>query len=102
MAYETIIAEKEGNIGIITLNRPPANAVNWALLEDLEKALDQFEGDKEVRALIITGAGEKGFSAGFDVRRQQGQKRLETRGGRYGLELKDIPSLWSPRSMVMP
>ena len=67
MAYETLIVEKEGNIGIITLNRPPANAVNFALLNDLEKALDQFEEDKEVRALIITGVGEKGFSAGFDV-----------------------------------
>ncbi|PIZ27238.1 MAG: enoyl-CoA hydratase, partial [Chloroflexi bacterium CG_4_10_14_0_8_um_filter_46_9] len=39
MAYENVIVEKEGNIGIITLNRPPANSVNWALLEDLEKAL---------------------------------------------------------------
>jgi len=67
MAYETIIVEKEGNIGIITLNRPPANSVNFALLKDLDRALDQFEEDKEIRALIITGAGEKGFSAGFDV-----------------------------------
>jgi len=67
MAYETLIVEKEGNIGIITLNRPPANSVNFALLKDLDRALDQFEEDKEVRALIITGAGEKGFSAGFDV-----------------------------------
>jgi len=67
MAYETLIVEKEGNIGVITLNRPPANSVNFALLKDLDRALDQFEEDKEVRALIITGAGEKGFSAGFDV-----------------------------------
>ena len=67
MAYETLIVEKEGNIGIITLNRPPANSVNFALLKDLDRALDQFEEDKEIRALIITGAGEKGFSAGFDV-----------------------------------
>jgi enoyl-CoA hydratase/carnithine racemase len=67
MAYETVIVEKEGNIGIVTLNRPPTNSVNFALLEDVEKALNQFEADKEVRALIITGAGEKGFSAGFDI-----------------------------------
>ena len=67
MAYETIVVEKEGNIGIITLNRPPTNSVNFALLEDMEKALNQFEADNEVRALIITGAGEKGFSAGFDI-----------------------------------
>ena len=67
MAYETITVEKEGNIGIVTLNRPPTNSVNFALLEDMEKALNQFEADNEVRALIITGAGEKGFSAGFDI-----------------------------------
>jgi len=67
MAYENLIIEKENGIGIITLNRPPANAINFALLEELERALKLFEDDKEVRALIITGAGEKGFSAGFDV-----------------------------------
>lgn len=67
MEYETIITEKEGNIGILTLNRPPTNAVNFDLLEDVEKALDEFEKDTEVRALILTGAGEKGFSAGFDI-----------------------------------
>lgn len=91
MAYETIIAEKEGNIGIITLNRPPANAVNWALLEDLEKALDQFEGDKEVRALIITGAGEKGFSAGFDVTEAARAKEIGNKGRALWTRIERYP-----------
>jgi len=91
MAYETIIAEKEGNIGIITLNRPPANAVNWALLEDLEKALDQFEGDKEVRALIITGAGEKGFSAGFDVSEAARAKEIGNKGRALWTRIERYP-----------
>ena len=68
MTYETLIVEQEENIGIITLNRPPANPINRAVLEDLDKALTEMEGDKAIRALIITGAGEKGFSAGFDVK----------------------------------
>ncbi|MBN2398300.1 MAG: enoyl-CoA hydratase/isomerase family protein, partial [Deltaproteobacteria bacterium] len=67
MDFETIRYEKQGHIATLTLNRPPANSVNLATLVDIEKALDAAEQDKEVRVLVITGAGEKGFSAGFDV-----------------------------------
>ena len=68
MAYETLIVEREENIGIITLNRPPANPINLTVLDELEAALNEFEKDKAIRALIITGAGERSFSAGFDVK----------------------------------
>ncbi|MCK9274802.1 MAG: enoyl-CoA hydratase-related protein [Syntrophales bacterium] len=67
MEFENILYEKNGHIAKLTLNRPPANSINLATLQDIEKALDDVEQDKEVRVLIITGAGEKGFSAGFDV-----------------------------------
>jgi len=67
MDFENIRYEKQGHIATLTLNRPPANSVNLATLVDIEKALDAAEQDKEVRVLVITGAGEKGFSAGFDV-----------------------------------
>ena len=67
MTFETIRYEKQGHIATVTLNRPPANSVNLAMLCELEKALDDAGQDREVRVLIITGAGEKGFSAGFDV-----------------------------------
>jgi len=67
MAYENIILEKKGYIGVLTLNRPPANSVNLATLEEIDRALDDLENDKGIRVVIITGAGEKGFSAGFDV-----------------------------------
>lgn len=67
MNFETIRYEKQGHIATLTLNRPPANSVNLAMLSDIEKALDDAGQDKEVRVLIMTGAGEKGFSAGFDV-----------------------------------
>jgi enoyl-CoA hydratase/carnithine racemase len=68
MAYETLIVEREENIAIITLNRPPANPINLTVLDELEATLNEFEKDKAVRALIISGAGEKSFSAGFDVK----------------------------------
>lgn len=68
MAYENLIVERDENIGVITLNRPPANPINLATLNELDQALTEFENDRTIRVLIITGAGEKGFSAGFDVK----------------------------------
>jgi len=68
VAYANLIVEQEGNVGIITLNRPPANPINLAVLNELDDVLTKWENDKAVRAVIITGAGEKGFSAGFDLK----------------------------------
>jgi len=67
MSYDNLILERKDHIAIITLNHPPVNAWNLGLMNDFEKAVDEIEGDKDVRVLIITGAGEKCFSAGFDV-----------------------------------
>ena len=68
MAYENLIVERKDNIGIIYLNRPPANPINLAVLDELDAVLTEWEKDKAVRAIIITGAGERGFSAGFDLK----------------------------------
>ena len=67
MPYDNLIIEKKDHIAILTLNHPPVNAWNLGLMEDFEKAVDEIENDKDVRVLILTGAGEKCFSAGFDV-----------------------------------
>ena len=67
MKLKNIILTKKNFIGIITLNHPPVNAWNWATMQDFERALDDVENDHDVRVVIITGAGEKCFSAGFDV-----------------------------------
>jgi len=67
MDSANVLVEKKDNVGILTINHPPANAVNLATLEDFNKALDDLENDKSVRVVIITGAGEKTFCAGFDV-----------------------------------
>jgi enoyl-CoA hydratase/carnithine racemase len=68
MAYVNLIVERDDNIGIITLNRPPANPINFTVLSELDAVLTEWEKDKAVRAVIITGAGERGFSAGFDLK----------------------------------
>jgi enoyl-CoA hydratase/carnithine racemase len=67
MEYANVIVERKGYAGILTINHPPANAVNIAMLEDINKALNELEEDKNVRVIIFTGSGEKAFCAGFDL-----------------------------------
>ena len=68
MNFENILAEKRGNIGLITLNRPKAlNALCQALMDEMTAALDGFENDPAVRAIIITGS-DKAFAAGADIK----------------------------------
>jgi enoyl-CoA hydratase/carnithine racemase len=67
MELVNVMVEKKDHVVVITLNHPPAHAWNLATMEDFGKALDFVDADKQIRAIIITGAGEKFFSAGFDV-----------------------------------
>ncbi|MCG6909206.1 MAG: enoyl-CoA hydratase/isomerase family protein [Deltaproteobacteria bacterium] len=67
MELENIKIEKKDHVAIITIDHPPANAWNMATMLDFEKAVDDVENDKDVRVVVLTGAGEKCFSAGFDV-----------------------------------
>jgi enoyl-CoA hydratase len=66
--FELLIYKKEAPLAFITINRPQAmNALSNALVEEFDKAFDLVEQDDEIRALIITGAGEKAFMAGADI-----------------------------------
>jgi enoyl-CoA hydratase/carnithine racemase len=67
MQLENIILTKQKYLAIITISHPPVNAWNWPTMQDFEKVLDAVENDPDTRVVIITGAGEKCFSAGFDV-----------------------------------
>ena len=68
MSYHNIIVELRGNVGLVTLNRPQAlNALNQALIAELNHALGDFEGDSRVGCTVITGS-EKAFAAGADVK----------------------------------
>ncbi len=68
MDFEHVIVEKDGAIGVVTLNRPQAlNALSYGLVKDLSLAVQAFERDAEVRVIIITG-GEKVFAAGADIK----------------------------------
>ena len=66
--YKTLIYEKKENIGVLTINRPEKlNALSNELMEELEMFLEDLENDRELRVLVITGAGEKAFVAGADI-----------------------------------
>lgn len=67
MQLDNIVMAVKGHIATVTINRPPANSWSLAALEDFEKTLDAIEADKNIRVVVLTGAGEKCFSAGFDV-----------------------------------
>jgi len=67
MAYEHIIVETRGRVGLITLNRPKAlNALNDALMDELGEALAGFDADEGIGAIVLTG-NEKAFAAGADI-----------------------------------
>jgi len=68
MQFEDILVEIEEPIGVITLNRPAVlNALRSGLLNELGAALAEIEQDPRVRAVVLTGAGEKAFAAGADI-----------------------------------
>jgi enoyl-CoA hydratase len=68
MPYETILLEKRGRVGIITLNRPQAlNALNGKLISELNNAIDDCEADDGIGAMVLTGS-EKAFAAGADIK----------------------------------
>jgi enoyl-CoA hydratase len=68
MSYENISVEREGQVAILTVNRPKLlNALNDVTLREMEHAFDALKADAEVRALVVTGAGEKAFVAGADI-----------------------------------
>jgi enoyl-CoA hydratase len=68
MNFENVIVEKDGAVGVVTLNRPQAlNALSYGLVKDLSLAMQELDQDTEVRVIIVTG-GEKVFAAGADIK----------------------------------
>ncbi len=71
MAYDTILVQTRGKVGLITLNRPKAlNALNSQVMADVVAALQAFDADPEVGAIVLTGS-ERAFAAGADIKEMQ-------------------------------
>src|SRR5256885_13542566 len=87
MAYEFILTERLDGCAIVTLNRPEKlNALSFPLMTEVEAALCEYETDEAIKAVILTGAGDRAFSAGADIHEMAGlsseelAERSETRG----------------------
>ena len=74
--FDTLIVERRGAVGLVTINRPEVlNALSIQTIDDLDRAFSALRGDAGVRAVVLTGAGEKAFVAGADI------SELTTLGG---------------------
>src|ERR1700676_5044300 len=87
MGYEYILSERQGEVALITLNRPEKlNALSFPLMQEVDDALSEYEADDAVKAVILTGAGDRAFSAGADIHEMAGLSseelavRSDTRG----------------------
>jgi enoyl-CoA hydratase len=82
MTYKTVITEVRGKVGIVRLNRPEArNAFNQLLLQEMFEALEAFDRDDGIRALVLTG-DEKAFAAGADIKEMAEASPFEMIQGR--------------------
>ena len=76
-AYQNILTDTHGRVGLITLNRPKAlNALNDALMDDLGRALLAFDADEGIGAIVITG-GDRAFAAGADIAAMAGWSYMD-------------------------
>ena len=84
-----VLLEKKGHIAVATINRPKAlNALNSQVLEDIDQLVEQVKADDEIRALVITGSGEKAFVAGADIGEMSTLTKAE--GEAFGKKGNDI------------
>jgi enoyl-CoA hydratase/carnithine racemase len=94
----TVDYQKEGKVGVFTLNRPEAlNAIDPQTAEELSRAFDDFKGDDNLLVGIVTGAGSKAFSIGADVQTMLPQlKEFSWRQNAGPLNLVDTLGSWKP------
>src|SRR5437763_11379180 len=94
MNYEHILVDRENGVGVVTLNRPEKlNAMNRKLSGELRDAIKELDADDAIGCIVITGAGNRAFSAGGDIHEQREDDRrftreeLDTRRGRGSYEI---------------
>lgn len=94
---ELVQITREDRLAIVTINRPPVNALNQEVLNDLEVAFDELAEDQSVGAVIVTGGGEKAFVAGADIAEfpklnSANGEKLSRRGQLVFQKIADFPA----------
>ena len=96
MTYANILVETHGRVGLIRLNRPQAlNALNGALIADLNQALEGFEADPAIGAMVLTGS-EKAFAAGADIKEMQDKTFADVFLGDFIARWEDVSRTRKP------
>jgi enoyl-CoA hydratase len=82
--YQYILVERQENIGIVTLNRPKElNALNFHLVNELAQALEEFDRDDAIRCIVLTGAGDRAFAAGADIKEMSDKSPIDMMMGSF-------------------
>ena len=90
MAYQTILVETRGHVGLITLNRPNAlNALNAALIGELGQAVDAFEANPRIACMVLTGS-DKAFAAGADIKEMAALTFIDAFAKDFGVALDRV------------
>jgi enoyl-CoA hydratase len=96
MAYETILVETKGKVGVIRLNRPQAlNALNAKVNAELTAAVDAFEADDAIACVVITG-NEKAFAAGADIKEMVGKSYMDAFKGDFAANWDRVARMRKP------
>ncbi len=83
--YQYILTDRDENVGIVTLNRPNAlNALNNQIVAELADALVAFDQDESIRCIVITGAGDRAFAAGADIKEMSDKSPIDMMLGGFG------------------
>lgn len=99
MSDNILLTEEQDGISILTLNRPESmNSLSKGLLNALKEQIDELRFRKDIRVIIITGAGEKAFCAGADLKERAGMDELEVKKFIYTIRstFTDIASINKP------
>lgn len=97
MSFQNLLLEKDGHIALITLNRPEVrNALDPQTWSEIRGAVRECRFDKEVRVVIITGAGGKAFASGADIKSLRDRHALEVLKGEAQDTLNDVENLEKP------
>src|SRR6187455_3852182 len=87
---EFVSTEQDGLVAVVTIDNPPMNQLSAPLLEELEAEIDRLDGDDDVRAIVLVGAGERAFVAGADIKEfpslRQAAAEAQEQGSARGIQ----------------